>query len=102
MRPARGCMMCYLRLPSTPASGARGHLHDLVVAARAAGVHRDALGGRAAHRPFAVGLQTRGSEPTGKIAIFSVWGAIDAEGPEYAAPFGGEGVGMTVRASYNW
>jgi hypothetical protein len=56
------------------------------------------LGGEAAY----FGLQTQGSEPTGKIAIFSVWGALDAEGPEYAAPFGGEGVGMTVRIRYQW
>ena len=49
-----------------------------------------------------LGLQTEGSEPTGKIAIFSVWDAIDAEGPEYAAPFGGEGVGRTVRIRYPW
>jgi len=56
------------------------------------------VGGEAAY----FGLQTRGSAPSGKIAIFSVWGAIDAESPEFAAPFGGEGTGMTVRASYNW
>jgi hypothetical protein len=56
------------------------------------------LGGEAAY----VGLQTRGSEPTGKIAIFSVWNAIDAEGPDYAAPFGGEGTGMSVRIRYDW
>src|SRR6516165_4558081 len=49
-----------------------------------------------------LGLQTQGSEPTGKIAIFSVWGAIDAEGAEYAAPFSGEGTGMTVRIRYQW
>jgi hypothetical protein len=49
-----------------------------------------------------LGLQTQGSEPTGKIAIFSVWGAIDAEGAEYAAPFSGEGTGMTVRIRYRW
>jgi hypothetical protein len=49
-----------------------------------------------------LGLQTEGSEPTGKIAIFSVWGAIDADGPDYAAPFSGEGVGMTVRIQYRW
>jgi hypothetical protein len=49
-----------------------------------------------------LGLQTEGSEPTGKIAIFSVWGAVDADGPEYAAPFSGEGVGMTVRIRYQW
>jgi hypothetical protein len=48
------------------------------------------------------GLQTEGAAPTGKIAIFSVWGALDAEGPEYAAPFSGEGSGMTVRIRYQW
>src|SRR5918994_672892 len=52
--------------------------------------HQVALvGGEAAY----VGLQTVGSEPAGKIAIFSVWGGIDAEGPDYAAPFGGGGTG---------
>jgi hypothetical protein len=61
--------------------------------------HQVALvGGEAAY----VGLQTVGSEPAGKIAIFSVWGGIDAEGPSYAAPFGGEGTGMTVRIRYGW
>ena len=61
--------------------------------------HQVALtGGEAAY----VGLQTCGAEPTGKIAIFSVWDAIDAESPEYAAPFGGEGTGMTVRIRYAW
>lgn len=49
-----------------------------------------------------LGLQTMGSEPTGKIAIFSIWGAIDADSPEYAAPFSGEGTGMTVRIRYPW
>ncbi len=56
------------------------------------------IGGEAAY----VGLQTMGSEPTGKIAIFSVWGAMEAEGPEHAAPFGGEGTGMTVRIRHEW
>src|SRR6478752_3157904 len=61
--------------------------------------HQVALvGGEAAY----FGLQTEGSDPTGKIAIFSVWGAVDAEGPEYAAPFSGEGSGMTVRIRYQW
>ncbi len=61
--------------------------------------HQVALvGGEAAY----FGLQTQGWEPTGKIAIFSVWGAIDAESPEYAAPFSGEGTGMTVRIRYEW
>jgi hypothetical protein len=49
-----------------------------------------------------LGLQTQGSEPTGKIAIFSIWGAIDAEGPQYVAPFRGEGTGMSVRIHYQW
>jgi hypothetical protein len=49
-----------------------------------------------------LGLQTQGSDPTGKIAIFSVWGAVDAEGPEYVAPFSGEGTGMSVRIRYQW
>lgn len=56
------------------------------------------VGGEGAY----LGIQTQGSEPTGKIAIFSVWDAIDAEGPEHAAPFGGEGTGMTVRIRYDW
>jgi hypothetical protein len=56
------------------------------------------LGGDAAY----FGLQTQGSAPTGKIAIFSVWRAIDAEGPEFVAPFSGEGTGLTVRRSYEW
>jgi hypothetical protein len=56
------------------------------------------IGGEGAY----LGLQTEGSDPTGKIAIFSVWGAIDASGPEYAAPFTGEGSGMTVRIRYEW
>ena len=56
------------------------------------------IGGEAAY----FGLQTEGAQPTGKIAIFSVWGALDAEGPEYAAAFGGEGTGMTVRVRYEW
>ena len=61
--------------------------------------HQVALvGGAAAY----AGLQTMGSEPRGKIAIFSVWGALDAEGPEYAAPFAGEGEGMTVRIRHSW
>lgn len=56
------------------------------------------IGGGAAY----FGLQTQGSEPPGKIAIFSVWGALDAEGPEHAGPFGGEGTGMTVRIRHPW
>jgi hypothetical protein len=56
------------------------------------------LGGEAAY----IGLQTMGAEPRGKIAIFSVWAALDAESPEHAGPFGGEGTGMTVRIRYEW
>lgn len=56
------------------------------------------VGGESAY----LGLQTEGWAPTGKIAIFSVWGAIDAEGPEDAEPFSGEGSGMTVRIQYQW
>jgi hypothetical protein len=48
------------------------------------------------------GLQTEGAAPTGKIAIFSVWDALDAESPEFAGPFSGEGSGMTVRIRYEW
>jgi hypothetical protein len=56
------------------------------------------LGGEAAY----VGLQTMGAEPRGKIAIFSVWAALDAEGPQHAGAFGGEGTGMTVRIRHEW
>ena len=35
------------------------------------------VGGEAGY----VGLQTLGSEPTGKIAIFSIWDAVTADGP---------------------
>ncbi|HET9444013.1 MAG TPA: hypothetical protein VFO65_11860 [Acidimicrobiales bacterium] len=56
------------------------------------------VGGQAGY----AGLQTLGSEPTGKIAIFSVWQAEDAEGPEMAGPFGGEGTGFTARIAYRW
>jgi hypothetical protein len=56
------------------------------------------VGGQAAY----FGLQTNGSAPTGKIAIFSVWGALAADGPEHAGPFGGEGSGMTVRIRHEW
>jgi hypothetical protein len=56
------------------------------------------LGGEAAY----VGLQTQGSDPPGKIAIFSVWGGLEAEGPETAGPFSGEGTGMQVLIRYEW
>jgi hypothetical protein len=56
------------------------------------------VGGSAAY----AGLQTMGAEPAGKIAIFSVWEALGAEGPVYAAPFGGEGEGWSVRIPFAW
>jgi hypothetical protein len=56
------------------------------------------VGGEAAY----AGLQTMGAQPTGKIAIFSVWGASEADGPEYVAPFSGEGTGMSVRIRHDW
>ena len=48
------------------------------------------------------GLQTLGSEPTGKIAILSIWRAEAAEGPAMSGPFGGEGTGYTARIPYRW
>lgn len=49
------------------------------------------------------GIQTQGyPAPTGKIAILSIWGAIDASGPEYSEPFAAEGTGYSVRISYPW
>lgn len=50
------------------------------------------------------GIQTQGASPgpTGKIAIFSIWDALAAQGPDFAAPFGGEGIGYSVRISYPW
>jgi len=56
------------------------------------------VGGEAGY----VGLQTQGSEPTGKIAIFSIWQATGAEGPSYVAPFSGEGSGYSVRIPFEW
>jgi len=48
------------------------------------------------------GLQTHNAEFGGKIAIFSVWSAIAADGPGFADPFGGEGTGFSVRVAYDW
>lgn len=48
------------------------------------------------------GLQTLGSAPTGKIAIFSIWDAMRASGPEFAEPFTGEGDGYSVRIRWPW
>lgn len=49
-----------------------------------------------------VGLQTLGANPTGKIAIFSIWGATAATGPAMAGTFGGEGTGYTARTPFEW
>jgi hypothetical protein len=48
------------------------------------------------------GLQTHNAELGGKIAIFSVWSALGADGPEHAGRFGGEGTGFTARIRYEW
>jgi hypothetical protein len=56
------------------------------------------VGGEAGY----VGLQTRGSEPTGKIAIFSIWDAVNAHGPAFVARFDGEGEGFSVRIPWAW
>lgn len=52
-----------------------------------------------------LGLQTLGGDPAkapGKVAIFSIWNALGAEGPGYSGPFGGEGTGYTARIYYPW
>ncbi|SRR5947207_9809696 len=56
------------------------------------------VGGEAGY----VGLQTLGSEPTGKIAIFSIWDAVTAGGPVYMSRFDGEGEGYSVRIPFEW
>ncbi len=56
------------------------------------------VGGPAAY----AGLQTVGAAPAGKIAIFSAWDALGADGEAYAAPFGGEGTGWSVRIPFEW
>jgi hypothetical protein len=56
------------------------------------------VGGEAGY----VGLQTMGSEPTGKIAIFSVWNAQAADGPVYVSRFDGEGAGYSARIPFAW
>ena len=48
------------------------------------------------------GMQTLGSEPTGKIAIFSIWDALGGESEEFSQPFGSEGQGWTVRTRLRW
>jgi hypothetical protein len=52
-----------------------------------------------------LGLQTLGGDPAkapGRVAIFSIWSALGAEGPGYSGPFGGEGTGYTARIDYPW
>ena len=51
-----------------------------------------------------IGLQTKGDRAdggTGKIAIFSIWDAEEAEGVG-AMRFGGEGTGWSCRIPYPW
>lgn len=53
------------------------------------------------------GLQTGGligDKVVGKMLIFSIWNAVDAEaGPgAVAQPFGGEGIGYSVRLPFEW
>ncbi len=48
------------------------------------------------------GLQTYNAELGGKVAIFSIWRALGARGPQFAATFGGEGTGFSARIRYEW
>jgi hypothetical protein len=50
------------------------------------------------------GLQANGTYPGGpaKVAIFSIWHALDAEGDGVAQPFGGEGEGYQTLVRYPW
>jgi hypothetical protein len=52
-----------------------------------------------------VGLQANGSYPPGratKVAIFSIWNALDALGPGIAQRFGGEGTGYQTLIRWAW
>ena len=52
-----------------------------------------------------VGLQANGAYapgPPAKVAIFSIWNALDAEGPGVAQPFGGEGTGYQTLIRWAW
>jgi Domain of unknown function (DUF3472) len=52
-----------------------------------------------------VGLQANGSYPPGrptKVAIFSIWNALDARGSGIAQPFGGEGTGYQTLIPWAW
>jgi len=51
-----------------------------------------------------IGLQTKGNRADGslgKMAIFSVWNAVGAEGPG-VLPFANEGSGWSARIPYQW
>jgi len=51
-----------------------------------------------------LGLQTNGHRAdgsVGKMAIFSIWDALEAEGSG-VVPFSGEGVGWSCRIPYQW
>lgn len=51
-----------------------------------------------------IGLQTKGNRADGslgKMAIFSVWDALEAEGPG-TVRFDGEGTGWSCRIPYQW
>ncbi|TFZ04552.1 hypothetical protein EZ242_02040 [Ramlibacter rhizophilus] len=53
------------------------------------------------------GLQTGGTignQVVGKMLIFSIWNAVEAQaGPSATAqPFGGEGIGYSVRRAFAW
>ncbi|HEX2118975.1 MAG TPA: DUF3472 domain-containing protein [Acidimicrobiales bacterium] len=51
-----------------------------------------------------IGLQTKGNRADGslgKMAIFSIWDAVEAEGPG-TIRFGGEGTGWSCRIPYQW
>ena len=52
-----------------------------------------------------LGLQANGSYPPGrptKVAIFSIWSALDARGTGIAQPFGGEGTGYQTLIRWEW
>jgi hypothetical protein len=52
-----------------------------------------------------VGLQANGVYPPGrptKVAIFSIWNALDARGTGIAQPFGGEGTGYQTLVRWAW
>ena len=52
-----------------------------------------------------IGLQTNAAGPAGRIAIFSIWNALDAQSLDSAAEcvtFGNEGAGLSCRLEYNW